>query len=44
MNNDTNDTYFTDESGDVCEHSEPICAACQDEDAAAKAAESEGIE
>jgi hypothetical protein len=33
------DPYFTDESGDVCEHSSPICAACEEEDAKAKAAE-----
>jgi hypothetical protein len=34
-----NDDYFTDDSGDVCEHSSPICAACEEEDAKAKAAE-----
>lgn len=33
-----NDPYFTDESGDVCEHSAPICAACEDEDARASLA------
>ena len=29
--------YF--DSGDECEHGAPICRACQDEDAKAKAAE-----
>ena len=30
------DPYFTQEDGDVCEHSEPICQACQEEDDRAK--------
>jgi hypothetical protein len=38
-----NDDYFTDESGDVCEHSSPICAACEKEDYMAKTAERFGV-
>lgn len=34
------DNDFTHESGDVCDHSAPICLACEEEDARARAAES----